>query len=150
MIRPAEPNDIRRLLEMGRAFYEEAKVGERSGISFDEKSFAFTAGTLMDAGLILVREENGRPVAMAAADGARCWLNHDYLLGKEIFWYAEPEHRKGKDSSNLLSELEALAKARGIHLFDVVAEEGERSEALGRLYRRADYNPAERVFRKRL
>jgi GNAT superfamily N-acetyltransferase len=152
MIRPAIPADIFRLLEMGAAFHKEAGVAERhEGLTFDRDSFAFSAATLMDAGLLLVMEgDKGDVIGMAAADGAPCFLNRNVVIGREQLWYVEPEHRKGKDSRHLLGALEDLARARGIHLFDVVAEEGERSDALGRLYRRADYNPAERVFRKRL
>ncbi len=149
MIRPAIPNDIFHLIDMGEAFHREAGIAARDErLSFDKDSFAYTAALLMDAGLLLVMEADGKPVGMAAADGAPCWFNRKCVLGRELLWYVHPTHRKGKDSRQLLGALEDLAKARGIHLFDVVAEEGERSDALGRLYRRAAYNPAERVFRK--
>ena len=151
MIRPAIPNDIFHLIDMGEAFHREAGIAERyPELTFDKDSFAYTAALLMDAGLLLVMEEKGVPVGMAAADGAPCFLNRNFVIGREQLWYVEPEHRKGRDSRHLLGALEDLARARGMHLFDVVAEEGERSDALGRLYRRAEYNPAERVFRKRL
>jgi len=151
MIRPAIPNDIFHLIDMGDAFHREAGIAARDErLAFDRDSFAYTAALLMDAKLLLVMEEGGKPVAMAAADGAPCWFNRNCVLGRELLWYVQPEHRKGKDSRHLLGALEDLARARGIHLFDVVAEEGERSDALGRLYRRADYSPAERVYRKRL
>lgn len=151
MIRAAVPNDIFSILEMGEAFHREAGIPDRDErMTFDRDSFAFTAATLMDAGLMLICEEGGEPIGMAAADGARAYWNHNVMLGREIFWYIKKDHRKGKDSRHLLGALEDLARDRGIHLFDVVAEEGERCEALGRLYRRAEFNPAERVFRKRL
>jgi GNAT superfamily N-acetyltransferase len=150
MIRQAIPNDIFHLIDMGEAFHREAGIAARDErLAFDRDSFAYTAALLMDAKLLLVMEDDtGTPVGMAAADGAPCWFNRNCVLGRELLWYVQPAHRKGKDSRHLLGALEDLAKARGIHLFDVVAEEGERSDALGRLYRRADYNPAERVFRK--
>lgn len=151
MIRPAVPTDIYRLIEMGEAFHKEARVGERhEELTFDRDSFAFTCGILMDAGMMLVKEVDGEVVGMAAMDAAPCFLNRNFVVGREQFWYIDGRHRKGRDGSGLLTALETLAKDRGVHLFDVVAEEGERSTPLGRLYRRGGFNPCETVYRKRL
>lgn len=149
MIRPAIPNDIFHLIDMGEAFHREAGIAARDErLAFDKDSFSYTAAMLMNAGLLLVMEKNGDVVAMAALDGAPCWFNRNYTMGREQFWYVKPEHR-GRGSHLLLEALEALAKARGIQMFDVVAEEaGARSQVLGRFYRKAGYAQAEHVFRK--
>lgn len=149
MIRPAVPEDIKPIMAMGEAFFAEAGHAAR-GCVFDPQSFAYTVGMLMDAGLILVMEHEDKVVGMAAMDAAKAYWNHNVLVGREAFWYVCPAHRKGRDSRSLLSALEDTAKAAGIHIFDVVAEDGERGPALARLYRAAGYNPAETTFRKGL
>lgn len=150
MIRRAHPSDVPWLVEMGHAFFREAGHEGVTG-EFDPNSFAATLDVLAPHNLVLVMEEHGEVVGMAAADVAKAYWNHNVLLGREAFWYIKPEFRKG-DGRYLLEGLENVARSIGAVHFDAVAEEGEgkRGEALGRLYRRASYRPVERTFRKRL
>jgi GNAT superfamily N-acetyltransferase len=114
-IRLAIPNDIFHLIDMGAACHREAGIAERdAGLAFDEDSFAYTAGMLMDAGLLLVMEAEGRAVGMAALDGAPCWFNRKTMMGREQFWYVTPAHRG--HGRGLLTALEDTARARGMHL----------------------------------
>lgn len=147
MIREAIADDAGKLVEMGWAFFQEA--GHAGEFVFDPQSFLGSLEMLAGAGMLLVVEDGGEVVGMAAADVAPALWNRSILLGREQFWYIVPAHRKGTGVA-LLSALEQAAKRYGATTFDVVAEDGQRSEALGRLYRRASYNPAERTFRKRL
>jgi GNAT superfamily N-acetyltransferase len=86
---------------------------------------------------------------MAAADVAPSLCNHGVRVGQEAFWYVKPTHRKGV-GKKLLAALECAAKSQGAAFFDVVAEDGERSQALARIYEAAGYNPKLRTFRKGL
>ncbi len=147
MIRAADPDDLPALLAMGRAFNEEAGYAEE--IPFCEESFGKTLAALANAGLLLVADKGDGPVGMAGADVGPAICNHAILLSREAFWYVQPAHRKGLGGA-LLAALEEKATAYGAHIFDVVAEDGKRSEALARLYRARHFNPAERTFRKRL
>lgn len=148
MIRPATADDAPRLLEMGRAFFAESGH-ESEETPFDPESFAQTLALLARHNLLLVMEKGGAAVGMAAADVAPAYWNHKILLGREAFWYLSPDHRKG-DGRKLLAALEAASKDYGAHFFDVVAESGHRSKALGRVYESAGYVPAETAYRKRL
>lgn len=147
MIRPATPNDMPRLLEMGRAFNLEAGYAEQ--IPFCEESFSKTLAILGNANLLLVADKGEGAIGMAGADVAPSICNHKILLSREAFWYVEPAHRKGLGGA-LLTALEATVRAHGASIFDVVAEDGKRSEALARLYRARHFSPAEITFRKRL
>jgi len=150
MIRYASPNDGPWLLDMGEAFFREAGHHDKTG-HFDPVSFGHAIDALGSHDLLLVAEEDGKPVGMAGADVGRAFWNHQTILGREAFWYIGKDYRKGQGRA-LLEGLEQAAKRAGATLFDVVAEEGEgrRGDALARLYRAAGYSPAERVFRKRL
>ncbi len=149
-IRPAEGDDLPRLLEMGRMFNEEAGYAET--IPFDEESFGRTLVALAKAGLLTVAADpSGRPIGMAACDVAPSICNYGVRLAREAFWFLDPEARGGNAiGREMLFDVECAARDHGASFFDVVAEQGERSEALGRLYRRAGFNPAEKTFRKRL
>lgn len=148
MIRPAVPEDIYRLVEMARAFWAETGWGDRA--EFDVESFAFTAGTLMDRGVLLVSvADDGNVVGMAGAGLAQAWWNRNVLTAQEIFWYCEKGHRKGL-GRQLMTNLEAAVASLGVKLFSMSAEEGLRSKALGRLYRQRGYIPSEMLFWKEL
>jgi GNAT superfamily N-acetyltransferase len=145
VIRAAIPADEPVLLKMGRAFNEEAGYAET--VPFDERSFQITLGALGAAGLLFVAERDGKVVGMAAADVGPSICNRTVRIGREAFWYVQPEHRKGI-GKKLLSALECAARNHGATFFDVVAEVGKRDLALARIYEAAGFSPAERTFRK--
>ena len=132
MIRTAISSDTPRLLKMGRAFNEEAGYAE--SVPFCERSFGVVVQKLMDAGLLIVADKGQGAIGMAAADVGHAICNDKILLSREAFWYVEPAHRQGL-GGKLLIALEEVVRAYGAHIFDVVAEDGKRSEALARLYR---------------
>lgn len=148
MIRPATPDDAEAMLRMGRAFHEEAGYAEQ--FAFVPDDFAAALDAMADAGLLLVAEKDGKVIGMAGADAAPMLFNRSIRIGREVFWYIQPDQRNGVGRA-LLPALELAAKSFGATIFDVVAEDqGKRGEALARLYRAAGYSPVESVFRKRL
>lgn len=149
MIRAAVPDDAEALVRMGQAFFEEA--GHAKEHEFDPVDFGGMLDLLAEAGLLLVVEKDGQVIGMAAADVAPAFWNRRVLLGREAFWYIEPNHRNGI-GRELLNALVSAAKSYGATVFDVVAEDGEgkRGPALARLYRAGGFSPAETVFRKGL
>ncbi len=150
MIRPAIPADIYRLVEMGKAFF--AETGWDKQADFDVESYAYSCAMLMDGGgILLVAEKDGDVVAMVAAGTCPATWNRNVLLGQELWWYCEPASRKGNViGSKLMTALEDAFVARGVCLASMSAEEGMRSDALGRLYRQRGYFPRERLFWKQM
>jgi Acetyltransferase (GNAT) family len=149
VIRPAEPDDVPALVLMGHAFFQETGHQQRYGVQFDPASFAQILGRLGEAGVLITAERFGQPVGMAAIDIAPAYWNNTVKLAQEVFWYLKPEHRVGH-GGRLLNALQQLARDKGAILFSVVAEEGDRSKALGRLYRSRGYLLAETVYRRML
>ncbi len=147
MIRPAIPADIFALLDMGAAFFVEASWDKCA--AFDKDSFAYTCGCLITDGVLLVAEKDGVVIGMAGAGFAPAYWNRNILTAQELFFFCVPEHRKGT-GRKLMDGLESAVTERGAVLFSMSAEEGLRSEALGRLYRQRGYWPAEKLFWKRL
>ena len=64
IIRQPIPDDMPSLIEMGRAFNEEAGYAEL--VPFDADSFTLNVATLAQAGLVIVADKGAGPIAMAA------------------------------------------------------------------------------------
>lgn len=148
MIRAAEGRDMGALVDMGRAFFVEARH-ERThpAFTFDADDFAASLALLAKHGLLRVAERGGGPVAMGAIDVSTAYWNRKVVLSRECFWYVSPDHRKGL-GRRLLTDMETASRDYGAVVFDVVAEPGPRSAALEKIYERAGFNPAEHTFRK--
>lgn len=149
MIRPATAADLPRLVAMGRAFFAEAAWADVARWDDDGALSALDAMVDADNGVILVAEEDGRIVGMAAACLCPLWFCPDELTGQEWFWYVEPDARHGVGRA-LLDALEAAVKARGARTFTMLAVASLRGHALDRLYQRRGYRPGERSYVKRL
>jgi GNAT superfamily N-acetyltransferase len=142
-IRAAQPDDLGAMLDMGREFFDHS--GNGAFTTFDESSLTATLISLMSGlsgGSILVAEVSGRVVGMAACLVFPFYANHGTLIGQELFWWTNPDHRKGV-GGELLDELEAEAKRKGAKVFISANLAGEHDAAFERLYRRRGYTPAE-------
>lgn len=142
-IRVAEPKDLIDLIEMGREFFEHSGSGRFT--TFDEASFTATLIAVMSGvsgGTLLVAETGGKVVGMAACVVFPFYANSSTLIGQEVFWWTNPDHRKGVGGA-LLDELEAEAARKGAKVFMGANLSGERDAVFARLYRRRGYVPAE-------
>lgn len=148
MIREATRADADRIAEMGEAFFKEAGLEER-GVSFDVESFLTFCGGLAHAGILLVVEKDGRAVAMIGMAILPAYWNVNVRLAQEAFLWVDPPYRKGL-GRKLVEEAEKRALAMGAVLISMAAEHGLRGEAVGQLFRRTGFAPAETVFWKRL
>jgi GNAT superfamily N-acetyltransferase len=149
-IRPAEPKDLIDIIEMGRAFFEQS--GNSAFTTFDEPSLTATVISLMSGvgnGALLVAEVDGEAVGIAAHVVFPFYANMNTKLGQELFWYCKPAFRNGVGSA-LLDELEADARRKGADVFMSAAIAGLRDAAIGRVYQRRGYKPAENTYIRRL
>ncbi len=73
----------------------------------------------------------------------------DVVLGQEIMWYVQPEHRKSLDSLRLLGLFEAWAKKRGAHGM-IMARFGSTGDddKLGKFYRKRGFQEIETHYLK--
>lgn len=145
-IRPATAADIPRIVEIGRQFCEEARWGDL--LEIDPDSLAASLAGLIEGGVVLVAEPAGAVVGAACAVLFPLYLNHAHLAAAEMFWWVDPEHRGGV-GGDLLDALERAVEERGAATFSMLTVAGLRDQALGRLYRRRGYRPAETTYTKR-
>jgi L-amino acid N-acyltransferase YncA len=143
MIRAAKPEDTLDLIELGRAFHAEA--GKEDMGPFDPESFCAFLDRCTSQGSVIVAEKQHRVVGMALLLTGPAWWNKNVVVGQEAAWYCKPAFRKGT-GAELLAALESASRARQVSVQFVACEEGQRSEALSRLYRIKGYRPAERMF----
>lgn len=156
MIRDATHDDADALIEMGKAFFDEAGLPERFAalglpdVAFCPQSF-LTSCEAMGSGLgvMLVAEVDGEVVGMLGAVFAPAPWNFAVALGHEAWWYVRADRRKGAGVA-LMKEFEARAAARGVLISGMVAEHSLRGKTVGMLYQAKGYAPAETIYWKRL
>lgn len=147
-IRHAQPEDLGALLEMGREFFEYS--GNARFTTFDEPSLTATLIGLISGvagGSLLVAEVSGQVVGMAACVVFPFYANMSTLIGQEVFWWTNPDHRKGI-GGELLSALETEAMRKGAKIFIGANLSGEHDAAFARMYRRRGYAPGENTHLK--
>ena len=138
MIRPAEVSDIPRLLEMGKAFADEAGVTARTGWD-DESVTGLLEGLIESPDGVLFVSEDG----MIGGYVAPHPFNRKMRMFVELFWRA----RDGNGLA-LLKAAESAAVARGATKSIMVAMDG--MDRTKRLYGRFGYEPVEAQFMKEL
>lgn len=149
-IRPAEPNDLPELIEMGREFFEQSGNGRFT--TFEDASFATTVTSFLSSSAttsLLVAESAYQLVGMAACVVFPFYFNLQTRVGQEIFWFVKPDFRTGVGFA-LLGELEADARRKGADVFMSAAIAGLRDGAIGRVYERRGYRPAENTYIRKL
>jgi GNAT superfamily N-acetyltransferase len=150
MIRPARAEDVPVILRMGKAFFDEAPWPEFA--EWDEASTRLTLEMLIDGrlpGVLLAAEKDGTVIGMAACLLFPLYFNHATSAAQEIFWWIEPEYRRGIGAI-MFDELEHTARSKGAEIMFAESTAGLRDQAVGRLYRMRGYKPAGHTFMKRL
>lgn len=144
-IRPATPDDIPRIIAMGRKFW--AQTAHRD-IVYCPDSIAESAVEMMAAGLLIVAELDGYVIGAIGALAAPLYANRAVLVASELYWYVEDEHRDSGAGKLLLQAMEDAARAAGVHTFGMMALEAVEPEKAAAIYKRLGYQPTERTFSK--
>ena len=138
MIREAEHGDIPWLLEMGRAFAQEAGVIDRVGWS-DEAVVSMLESLIDNEGGILLRSDNGMIGGVV--------YPHPFsgeLVFQEMFWRS---HGPG-EGVRLLNRAEEMAREMGATRSIMIGMASLPD--LAGLYGRMDYSPIEQLYCKEL
>lgn len=148
MIRAATYDDLPRVLEMGRRFFDTAGWPEVA--EWDDASTEATLRFLIDqpTGGLFLAEVDGQVVGMTGGLVTPFYFNLAHLTGQELFWWVEPEHRG--IGSGLFDALEAWAADAGAQTFTMIAVDRLKPDVMARIYRARGYRPAEHSFIRRL
>lgn len=143
MIRRAQPEDMDRLIEMGKRFVEETSY--RDLIRIDSERLAGTIAKVADSedGAVLVSGSDASVTGMIAMVA----YDHPYSGERtafELVWWVEPEARG--DGVRLLRAAETWAREQGCRHMQMVAP----NERVGALYQRLGYSPVETSYQRSL
>jgi len=142
-IRQAVPEDVPRLVEMGRRFVRETEYADKVGVSPEHMQKFGTDLLANPAAAILVCDADGELRGMLAL----LIYPHPFSgesTAVELFWWVEPEHRgTGRE---LLQAGEQWARERGAKRMQVIAP----NERVAKLYRRKGYGHVEDTYQREL
>lgn len=145
MVRLGTIGDIPRCIELSKNFYQHTEYAEH--IPLCEKTCAVHMTTSIEQELLAVFEVDGTVQGFAMALAYPCLMNADYLVGAEVAWWIEPEHR-GSSGVKILKFLENKARDKGIKCFSMMLLEAIEPEKVAQIYKACGYTQAERTFLK--
>lgn len=145
MIRKATAADIPALVRMGRDFWSKTAY---SGIPYCPDSAAVVLSQMMENGLLIVGEIEGRAVGMVGGAISPMFANRAVLAVTELFWWVSPEARNSRIGLELFSGLEAAAKEAGASVMGMIALDALDPEKAKSIYAARGYVPAEHTFMK--
>lgn len=148
-IRPAAVDDIPAIVRIGARFFDEAEWADVA--EWDHDSICSTLrGMIADPnGIVLIAIREGVICGIAGGLVYPLYFNCNHITGQELFWWVEPEARKGV-GAHLLDCLELAAMNAGAQSWAMIALDKVRPEAVGALYRRRGYRASEHSYIKRL
>lgn len=149
MIRSASIDDAAPVAKLGESFHREACWADV--VPYNAADCEATIRQLIESadGIVLVAENDGEIVGMAAGLAYPMYFNHAHRTGQELFWWVKPGLRDGTGRL-LLEMLETEARAIGCLSWTMISLDKVNPEVMARLYRRRGYRASEHSFVKRL
>lgn len=147
-IRPATWDDYPRIAEMGEPFWK--LTPHSASIPYDPDAVMWWSGLMTREGALLAVEVDGKVVGAAGGITSPSLGNLNVLVGAEMFWWIEPEHRSTGIGRALLLALEDAMRAKGVCLFSMMAIETIDPDRAGAIYEQAGYRRTERSYTKEL
>jgi GNAT superfamily N-acetyltransferase len=144
-VRLAVEADIPEIVRMGRLFWNQTPYRD---VVYCPDSIAFISQQMMDQGLLLFAEVEGKPAGSVGAMASPLYANRTVMVAAELWWWVEPEYRNTGIGKLMLMEMEKAAKEAGVYRFAMMAFEEIELEKAAAVYRKFGYVPTERSFGK--
>lgn len=141
LIRLAAESDVDRIVEMGLRFRRESVY--KRHVDENADSMRALAVKLVETSGLLVLDCNGTLVGMLGFMVLPHILSGE-MLGLELFWWTEPEHRG--EGRRLLKSAEIAARARGAKRMQMVAFDSKTMS----FYERMGYEFVESAYQRTL
>lgn len=113
----------------------------------DDDSMMVYINIAFDHGMLAVIDDGG-VVGFCAGCKAPLMGNANYMMGVELAWWVNPDHRNGKDAIGLMKFIEKRAKDAGVHYWNMVAMESSDPDRACKIYERLGYQKTERQYMK--
>jgi len=145
MIRAATRQDVPRVCQMAERFLGSSVYADVA--TPDPEALAELVHVCLNNGRVFLAEVEGVVVGMLAV----ALFPHPMtgvLMGEELAWWMEPEHRGGILGPRLFAEAERFCQLAGASLFKVVAPRG--ADQVSAFYARRGYLEVETAWCKAL
>lgn len=149
MIRPMTLDDLPRLIEMGREFYDESE--EYKLYSFDEDKLVALGHLAMEGeyAICLVHERDGTVDGMLYGFAYEQFFSED-MSASEMFVFASKDARGAFIGKRLLMAFELWAESLGVKEMRVGVSAGITTERTIGLYKKLGYNYNSTMLKKAL
>lgn len=145
MIRKATPDDVPAIVEMSRKFYTTTTYNRFTPMC--DETVAALARTLIDTGVMLVAEVEGRPVGMVGLFVAPFMFNHAIKGAYEVVWWVDPDAQGNGAGKALLAAIEPACRKAGCAVIQMVHLSTSPPQAAA-LYERMGYAHTESSYTK--
>lgn len=145
MIRYAERDDIPAIIEMGAEFYATTNYAEFA--DYAPESIEGLAIMLIETGVLLVAESEGKLVGMAGLVIAPFLFNHSLHSAHEVMWWVSPESRSTGAGIALLRAIEPACREAGAVMIQMI-HLSNSPPAAAAAYERAGYIHTESSYSK--
>jgi GNAT superfamily N-acetyltransferase len=150
IIREATIEDIPKMVEMASRFHQYALVDK--GFKFSPPDFARYSTFLMESSIanILIVDVDEEAVGAIAGAVLPWFMDSSQLVLTELWWWVDPEYRKGGLAFKLLDALTEWGKYLGASKMIMVSIEAEREETVRKYYKRKGFSYMEMQFIKEI
>ena len=134
MIRKATPDDLPRVIELGRAFQAYSPY---RNLPFDDEAFGEFCAGVMEAGVIFLSEDGFLGGLLNPM-----YFNPSVIMAVELFWWA------GSTGRQLRQAFEEWAQENGAQGCQFTGLADEREPTIRKVFARAGYRACEVAFMK--
>lgn len=146
MIRKATKDDLLAIVQMSDKFYATTKYSEHA--AFHPPTVWVLAERLIDHGIMLVAEVDGKVVGMVGLIVTPFMFNIEVNGAYEIVWWVEPEQQGSRVGYELLKAVEPAAKEFENVVLIQMASLATSPPQVAKLYEKLGYVQSESLFTK--
>ena len=142
-VRDAHVEDIPQIIVLARKFHA---VSGYDSFDMDDESADRLIFQSISQGLGPVAEVDGEIVGFLLGLEFPAILNANIMMGSEIAWWVEPEHRNKVIGIKLLQFIENKAKQKNLKFWSMMCLEHLNPEGLEKIYLKMGYKKSERTY----
>ncbi len=149
VIRAATNDDIPAMVVYGDQFWTQTRYFA-AGVEYDSETVLNQAFELIESGVVLMAEDQGRVVGLMLVIIAPFPMNMHYLQAIEWVFYVDPEYRRGGLGVKLIAEAEKRLIEKDVKFFTMVSLTNVTPKAANQLYESLGFEHSETNFTKDL
>lgn len=144
-VRAATDADLEAAIAMGARFYETTSY--QAIADYCPDSARLVGRILIEQGVLLVAERDGRLVGMVGLVVAPFMFNHRVRTAHEVMWWVDPDEREGGAGAALLRAIEPACRAKDVRAIQMLHLATSPPQA-ALLYRRLGFVHSESSYMK--